>query len=147
MRRNLFIIDAVDTTYKWALFDRDPLPQWSEGRITLLGDACHAMLPYMAQGAVQSIEDGAALAACLKGIDRAGVASALRRYEAVRKPRATQVQAMARGNAHAFHLPDGPEQERRDAALAAGSTTAVATNQMLFGHDAELLEPIGLRHA
>src|SRR5512145_2411437 len=59
------IIGAVDETFIWALFDRLPLERWSVGRVTLLGDACHAMLPFMAQGAAQAIEDGATLAACL----------------------------------------------------------------------------------
>ena len=59
------ILEAVQETFIWALFDRPPMQQWSKGRATLLGDACHAMLPFMAQGAAQSIEDGATLAACL----------------------------------------------------------------------------------
>ena len=59
------ILGAVEETFTWALFDRAPLERWSAGRVTLLGDACHAMLPFMAQGAAQAIEDGAALAACL----------------------------------------------------------------------------------
>ena len=81
------IIGAVDETFIWALFDRAPLARWSAGRVTLLGDACHAMLPFMAQGAAQAIEDGATLAACLAepGPD---VAAALRRYEELRLPRA-----------------------------------------------------------
>ena len=53
------IIGAVDETFIWALFDRPPLPRWSKGRVTLLGDACHPMLPFMAQGAAQGLEDGA----------------------------------------------------------------------------------------
>ena len=59
------IIAAADTCFVWALFDREPLPRWSVGRTTLLGDACHPMYPFMGQGAAQAIEDGAALAACL----------------------------------------------------------------------------------
>ena len=59
------IIAAAETCFIWALFDRDPLPHWSIGRTTLLGDACHPMYPFMGQGAAQAIEDGAALAACL----------------------------------------------------------------------------------
>ena len=59
------ILGAVDETFIWALFDRPPLPRWSRGRVTLLGDACHPMLPFMAQGAAQALEDGATLAACL----------------------------------------------------------------------------------
>ena len=59
------IIAAADTCFVWALFDREPLPRWSVDRTTLLGDACHPMYPFMAQGAAQAIEDGATLAACL----------------------------------------------------------------------------------
>ena len=59
------ILGAVDETFVWALFDRAPLERWSAGRVTLLGDACHAMVPFMAQGAAMAIEDGATLAACL----------------------------------------------------------------------------------
>ena len=59
------ILGAVDDTFIWALFDRPPLARWSRGRVTLLGDACHAMLPFMAQGAAQALEDGATLTACL----------------------------------------------------------------------------------
>ena len=58
------LIEAFPETFIWALHDRLPLPHWSDGRVTLLGDACHPMLPMMAQGAAQSIEDGAALARC-----------------------------------------------------------------------------------
>jgi len=134
------IIDAVDATYKWALHDRNPLPKWSEGRVTLLGDACHAMLPYMAQGAVQSIEDGATLAACLKMAGRARVPEALRCYEVLRMPRVTRVQEMARGNAVGFHLPDGPEQEKRDAALSAAAQDPVKAFTALYGHDAEAID-------
>ena len=59
------ILRCVDETFTWGLFDRLPMQKWSAGRVTLLGDACHAMLPFMAQGAAQAIEDGAALSACL----------------------------------------------------------------------------------
>ncbi len=131
------IIDAVDQIYKWALFDRDPLPAWSKGRITLLGDACHAMLPYMAQGAVQSIEDGATLAVCLQASGREAVPEALARYEALRRPRTSMVQAMARANAVGFHLPDGAEQVARDVALASTAADPVAGFSKLYGHDAE----------
>ena len=68
------IIGAADTCFIWALFDRDPLPHWSVGRATLLGDACHPMYPFMGQGAAQAIEDGATLAACLLTAGSAGPA-------------------------------------------------------------------------
>jgi salicylate hydroxylase len=130
------ILGAVDETYVWALFDRVPLEQWSLGRVTLLGDACHAMLPFMAQGAAQAIEDGATLTACLAG-DRRDLAAALRRYEQLRIPRTSRIQALASDNKTRFHLGDGAEQEQRDARMAAGSTDwsfrAVA---WIYGHDA-----------
>jgi salicylate hydroxylase len=130
------ILGAVDETFVWALFDRAPLERWSAGRVTLLGDACHAMLPFMAQGAAQAIEDGATLAACLAHPDLDPIA-ALRRYQASRIPRATRIQAMSTANKRRFHLPDGPAQRERDAQMSAGSTDfsfdAVA---WIYEHDA-----------
>ena len=73
------IINFVDDTFVWALVDRPPLPRWSAGRVTLLGDACHAMVPFMAQGAAEAIEDAATLTACLADTTDA-VPEALRRY-------------------------------------------------------------------
>ena len=133
------ILECVEETFTWGLFDRLPLQRWSEGRVTLLGDACHAMLPFMAQGAAQSIEDGATLAACLAaGSD--DMPEALRRYEKIRLPRATRVQAMAAGNKTRLHLPDGPEQTARDAELARGTAQfALQDNAWLYGHDATQL--------
>ena len=96
------IVQAIDEPYRWALFAREPLPRWSEGRVTLLGDACHAMLPFMAQGAVMAIEDGAVLASCLAA-GRDDVAGALRRYERLRLPRTARVQAAARAQGNVFH--------------------------------------------
>ena len=110
------ILTAVDETYIWALFDRPPLERWSVGRTTLLGDACHPMLPFMAQGAAQAIEDGATLTACLARTSRADIPMALHRYEQLRLPRASRVQAGSATNKTRFHLADGPEQEERDAA-------------------------------
>jgi salicylate hydroxylase len=130
------ILSAMDQTYVWALFDRPPLQQWSVGRVTLLGDACHPMLPFMAQGAAQAIEDGATLATCLTdtGPD---LPAALRRYEQLRIPRTYRLQAMSAANKTRFHLPDGPAQQQRDAQMATGSTdwsfNAVA---WIYGHDA-----------
>jgi salicylate hydroxylase len=97
------IVNAIDEPYRWALFDRRPLPKWSEGRVTLLGDACHPMLPFMAQGAVMAIEDGAVLAACLAG-GYNDIPAALKRYEALRLPRTAKVQAGARAQGAIFHL-------------------------------------------
>ena len=134
------LIGAMQETFKWALFDRPPLARWSVGRVTLLGDACHAMLPMMAQGAAQAIEDGAALAACLAGVGRAGIADALVRYEQLRLPRASRLQAMSRANKTNFHLPDGPEQAKRDASMTSGTTDwAAGSVAWLYDHDASVL--------
>ena len=134
------IIGAVDETFIWGLFDRAPLERWSVGRVTLLGDACHAMLPFMAQGAAQSIEDGATLATCLLEDGAADIASALRRYEALRRPRATRLQEMSRANKTRFHLPDGLAQEARDAELATRGDRTIAALGWLYGHDASAID-------
>jgi salicylate hydroxylase/6-hydroxynicotinate 3-monooxygenase len=92
------ILAACPDVHKWALVERDPLPRWTEGHVALLGDACHPMTPYMAQGASTSIEDGAVLSRCLAGVDRDGVATALRCYEATRLPRTSRIQTTSARN-------------------------------------------------
>ena len=129
------ILGEVEETFIWALFDRAPLERWSAGRVSLLGDACHPMLPFMAQGAAQAIEDAAALATVL--LAEADVTEALRRYEAVRRPRASKIQAMAAQNKTRFHLPDGPEQRERDEHMATSpSDFALEAVGWIYGHDA-----------
>jgi salicylate hydroxylase len=133
------ILQAIDDTYIWALFDRMPMARWSVGRVTLLGDACHPMLPFMAQGASQAIEDGATLAACLATTGQ-GVAEALRRYERLRMPRTARVQGLSAENKRRFHLPDGAEQRARDLELARGTTDwSLEAVRWLYGHDAQVL--------
>jgi 6-hydroxynicotinate 3-monooxygenase len=92
------VLEACPSVHKWALFDRDPLSCWNKGNVTLLGDACHPMTPYMAQGAAMAIEDAAVLSRCLADVDRDGVAGAFRRFEATRKPRTSRVQLSSRTN-------------------------------------------------
>jgi len=92
------VLAACPDVYKWALVDRDSLEHWADGNVTLLGDACHPMTPYMAQGAAMAIEDSAVLSRCLEGVDRDGVAEALRRFETTRKPRTARVQETSRSN-------------------------------------------------
>jgi salicylate hydroxylase/6-hydroxynicotinate 3-monooxygenase len=92
------ILRACPDVHKWALLERDPLPRWTEERVALLGDACHPMTPYMAQGAASALEDAAVLSRCLDGIDADGVAGALRRFEATRKPRTSEIQGSSRKN-------------------------------------------------
>jgi salicylate hydroxylase len=128
------LIASATQTKRWALYDRTPLERWTQGRIALLGDAAHAMLPFFGQGAAQAVEDAATLATCLAGIDPERVPEALRRYEAIRVPRAGKVQLMSRGREVQNHLPDGPEQQRRDAGFASGDP--LRQSAWLYGHDA-----------
>lgn len=136
------VLDAVEETFIWGLFDRAPLPRWSVGRVTLLGDACHPMLPFMAQGAAQAIEDGMTLATCLSKHD--DIPEALARYQALRLPRTAHIQSLATANKIRFHLPDGPEQLARDAKMAAGGTDwSTATIGWLYGYDAAVAAETG----
>ena len=117
------LIDHVDrdSLFKWALHDRAPMPQWGQGRVTLLGDACHPTLPFMAQGAAMAIEDGAVLAGCLA---RGGeVAESLQRYEDLRRDRTAGIQNGSRRNARVFHLSGIKAWARNRAVRAAGSAT------------------------
>ncbi len=95
------ILASASNCFVWALFDRDPLPRWSEDRVVLLGDACHPMPPFQAQGAAMAIEDAIVLAKCLQahGVSEAS----LNQYERLRKPRTTKVLASARANMGVFH--------------------------------------------
>jgi salicylate hydroxylase len=130
------IIAAAETCFIWALFDRHPLPRWSLGRTTLLGDACHPMYPFMGQGAAQAIEDGAALAACLVAAGAADPSETLREYEQLRMPRVTLVQALSRANKIRFHMPDGLAQRTRDAEWAKAGDRAPDALRWLYAFDA-----------
>ncbi len=123
------LIGALSETFIWALHDRAPLPNWTRGRVALLGDACHPMLPMAAQGAAQAIEDGAALASLLKAMPD-DVPGALARYEAVRKPRATRLQELSAVNRKRFHLPDGPEQQKRDELMVTNGDRTLAAMKL-----------------
>jgi salicylate hydroxylase len=92
------LLSQVQNTFRWALYDREPLPVWTKGRLTLLGDAAHPMLPHLGQGANQSIEDGMALATILATAGRAKVSPALHAYERLRRERVAAVQRGAREN-------------------------------------------------
>ncbi len=104
--------------FRWALYDREPLEQWGIGTTTLLGDACHPMLPFMAQGSCQAIEDAIVLARCLSDVSTSDVVSALRRYEDARQGRTAQVQTSSLMNRDLFHMVDGQEQKDRDLILS-----------------------------
>jgi salicylate hydroxylase len=103
-----------EDVYKWGLFVRDPMPSWTIGRITLLGDAAHPMLPYLSQGAAMAMEDGLVLARMLFK-HRTDIAAGLRAYEALRVPRATRVQLTSREQGKKNHLVSPWARLRRDA--------------------------------
>lgn len=100
------LLASVEQTHLWALYTRPPLPRWQDGRAVLIGDAAHPTLPFMAQGAAMALEDSLLLARLVGGTP--DLRSALTRFEALRKPRATRLQAKAARNAGLFHLTEGP---------------------------------------
>jgi len=119
--------------YRWGLYDREPLPTWLASAVALVGDACHPMLPFMAQGAAQAIEDAAVLAQCLAG--GADIGDALRRYEQLRLPRASRIQRLSYDNNVVYHLADGPEQRARDHAMIRGEAFSADALSWLFEDD------------
>lgn len=92
------LLTACDEVTKSALYVRDPMDRWSEGRVSLLGDACHPMTPFMAQGAGQAIEDAVVLSRALEGISRSNIPQGLKCYETARKDRTARIQISSRGN-------------------------------------------------
>jgi salicylate hydroxylase len=110
----LHVIQAMDSTMRWALYDREPLDYWSVGRVTLLGDAAHAMLPHQGQGAGQSIEDAMILAHCLQESTGENISAWLKFYESLRKPRTTRVQETTRIAGKLYDLPDSETYRRGD---------------------------------
>ena len=103
--------------------------------MTLLGDAAHPMFPFFGQGAAQAIEDAATLARCLAA-DPADPAAALPRYAQLRIPRTTRLQEVSHARAYLNHLPDGPEQQKRDALTATSGDRTFAALSWLYEHDA-----------
>ena len=101
------------------------------------------MLPFLAQGAAQAIEDGAALAACLAKIGGQDIPAALRLYESLRLPRTSRVQAASKENQTRFHLPDGPSQQARDAQIRDAATDWFLTAMSwIYGHDAAAVDDV-----
>jgi 6-hydroxynicotinate 3-monooxygenase len=92
------VLAACPDVHKWAIVDRNSLERWADGKVTLLGDSCHPMTPYMAQGAAMAIEDAAVLSRCLEGIEREGIPDAFRRFETTRRERTSRVQDTSRKN-------------------------------------------------
>jgi salicylate hydroxylase len=120
--------------FRWALFDRAPLAEWGRGAVTLLGDACHPTLPFLAQGACMAIEDAAVLAGCLSGCGCAGIPTALERYGDLRRRRTAGIQAGSRRNAKIYHL-GAPSSWGRNLAMRAGLGMG-STMDGLYSYDA-----------
>jgi salicylate hydroxylase len=105
------MIDQIETPYKWAMMIREPMPTWSKGRVTLLGDACHPTLPFLGQGGVMAIEDGYVVAACLdKYFSEPGAAFA--RYEDIRRERTSMVVRKASENKVSAFAPALADKDR-----------------------------------
>lgn len=92
------LLAAAPEVHKWGIFERNPLPVWTRGRVTLLGDSCHPMTPYMASGAAMALEDAVILARALEAFAPANIRSAFAAYEATRKPRTSAVQMGSSAN-------------------------------------------------
>ncbi|MEJ0015127.1 MAG: FAD-dependent monooxygenase [Acetobacteraceae bacterium] len=121
----LAIVDAIDVPYKWAMLGREPLAQWSVGRVSLLGDACHPTLPFLAQGANMAIEDGMVLARCLDAqlvaahdAEAKDMQGALRRYEAARLERTSRIVRASLENVSRYHNPGLADPAQAQALMA-----------------------------
>jgi salicylate hydroxylase len=142
------IVEAIDQPFITGYYFRYPLPKWSEGRVTLLGDAAHPMHPFLAQGACQAIEDGAMLAAVLAAHGGDGVPAALLEYQQRRIDRASRVQDQARTHQHLWHMSDPREIVERNRMLASTMEIDPSSQTLwgwLWGYDAEAeaARPIG----
>ena len=126
------IIAQVKTTFRWGLYDREPLATWTRGRLTLLGDAAHPMLPHAGQGANQAIEDGVALATVLSHADRASAPRALLIYERLRREHTAGVQHKSRINGARYEAASG-DLGARDRQLA----SQAQERAWIWNYDAE----------
>ncbi|MFF8032102.1 FAD-dependent monooxygenase [Streptomyces sp. NPDC016626] len=129
------VVTAAESVTRWGLFDRDMTDRYVTDRTALLGDAAHPTLPYLSQGANQALEDAVVLARCLRDADPADPAPALRRYQALRRPRTAEVHRRARALARTFHLPDGTRQAERDHEMRAQQD--LKHLDWLYGYDPE----------
>lgn len=130
------LIDKSDTHFKWALYDRAPLTQWHDGRAIILGDAAHAMLPFMAQGAAMAIEDSYVLAQLLSAYDIQGLA----RLYSHRIKRTSKIQKAANANMQLFHNEDEASRIRKQSSLRiadkiSGNRASTMALDWIYGHD------------
>ncbi|KAK4694659.1 hypothetical protein P7C71_g2961, partial [Lecanoromycetidae sp. Uapishka_2] len=141
------LLGMVQETTKWRLLNSEEMESWSHptGKFVLMGDACHATLPYLAQGAAQAVEDGAVLGALFERIERhSQITDVLAMYERLRKDRTTRVVKGSTALRDIFHMVDGPRQEERDRQLTEHEPFEGYPNrwadpvfqEWLFGYDA-----------
>ncbi|OQD66699.1 hypothetical protein PENPOL_c004G08390 [Penicillium polonicum] len=143
------MIGMVDKSLKWPLVSGSVLDKWVSEKLVILGDAAHAMLPYMSQGAAMAVEDGLALSRSLAKINsKEQLAESLSIFESVRMERAGQMQEASLLNSHLWHFADGPLQEARDAAMipevegipfsySPNQWSDPATQMWCYGYDTE----------
>lgn len=129
------MIRNIDTPYKWALYIHDTLPRWSVGRVTLLGDAAHSMLPYLGQGANMAIEDGYVLG---RAIDEFAddIPRALRAYEEERVPRTTRVVDMSAANRERFRIPPGSSTAEARKYISSAWEEQMDLRRWIYAYDA-----------
>ena len=142
------VLEKVTDCLKWKLADLPPLTNWvsKSGTVVLIGDAAHAMVPYLAQGASMAIEDGATLAECLSCVEkREEIPKYLAAFEQIRKPRCERIQTCSRLNGNMWHMPDGPEQEARDMALKRDDFEDDVQQQDLEGQNVNLWSDKGFQ--
>jgi salicylate hydroxylase len=146
------IIGMIKKTMKWPLVSGSPLPRWIalSNKLLIMGDAAHAMVPYMSEGAAMAVEDGAALAEAIDQISDVGdLPEALHLWETVRTLRTSQMQEASLINGRLWHFPDGPSQQARDEAMlpevegkhfvtSANQWSDPTTQRWCYGYDAEL---------
>jgi salicylate hydroxylase len=137
------LLAATESCFLWALFDRQPLNQWTDNKVALLGDACHPMLPFLAQGAAMAIEDSYALALCLASDSH--TQTALQTYQNIRLPRTRRIQLNARRNAALYHM-GSPIEQAKLALLSGlshlGLSDTLAANKLDFIYAYNIVEQL-----
>ena len=138
------LLAATESCFLWALFDRQPLSQWTDRNVALLGDACHPMLPFLAQGAAMAIEDSYALAYCLESDNN--TQTALQTYQNIRLPRTRNIQHNARKNAALYHM-SSPIEKAKLVVLSGlssvGLSDSVAANKLDSIYAYNIVEQLG----